>query len=719
MARFWVGGTDVWNATAGTKWATTSGGAGGAAIPTATDMVFFDSASGVNTVTLSASSVALGVDTTGFTGNITHPAATVGTIGGSTPGTGNVALKLVTGMTYTLGNNGTSGWLFNATTGTQQTVDFANKIPALATFNGVGGSWIMSSDFLATTTGGSGIDLVAGTLNLNGKTITGNGFRLTGALARSLVMGAASVTTSSNAGGLGLWTATVTTNLTFDAGTSTITINGGDNNSFNGGGLTYNNVVIQNARIGFAGANTFASLTMSGNGNNSRISLQANQIATTLSMFGVNNNNSRLLITGSDGNSGIQFGGPARTITAATVTNLTNVDFADIIAAGASIPWSGTSVGDMGNNTGITFTPAVTRYWVAPTGGLWSATTSWSASSGGSSGASVPLCHDTVIVDANSITSTGRTINMDVGRPGKDIDFSAVLNSPTIAGPGGSTTTYLCGSWIWANNMTVSASMLSIYMLGRSNHNFTTNGTTLPCGLTVSTGTGVYTFTDNVNCTNSFNMEGGNAIVQGDVTATVLFAGRNVTRSLDMGSGLWTLTTANAGNIVDMSNGSIMTLSAANTRIVVSSASSNTRNFVIGVPNAVFGSLSVIVAGSVGQFGINGTTTLTIKRFHFSDASNARTLQFTNAKTYIFEEWDVFGLSGKLITISTNTNGQRATLSKPGGVAASEYLAVKDISGTGGAYWAMGATSTDNGNNLGLQFVSPKYTKPRQMAVVN
>ena len=33
-ARYWVGGTDNWNATVGTKWATTSGGAGGAAVPT-------------------------------------------------------------------------------------------------------------------------------------------------------------------------------------------------------------------------------------------------------------------------------------------------------------------------------------------------------------------------------------------------------------------------------------------------------------------------------------------------------------------------------------------------------------------------------------------------------------------------------------------------------------------------------------------------------------
>ena len=40
--RYWVGGTDSWDATPGLKWSTISGGTGGAAVPTSTDDVFFD-----------------------------------------------------------------------------------------------------------------------------------------------------------------------------------------------------------------------------------------------------------------------------------------------------------------------------------------------------------------------------------------------------------------------------------------------------------------------------------------------------------------------------------------------------------------------------------------------------------------------------------------------------------------------------------------------------
>jgi hypothetical protein len=52
--RYWVGGTANWDATAGTKWSATNGGAGGASVPTAADDVYFTLLSGLVTVTVSA-----------------------------------------------------------------------------------------------------------------------------------------------------------------------------------------------------------------------------------------------------------------------------------------------------------------------------------------------------------------------------------------------------------------------------------------------------------------------------------------------------------------------------------------------------------------------------------------------------------------------------------------------------------------------------------------
>ena len=71
--RFWVGGSATWDATAGTKWATTSGGSGGAAVPTTSDAVFIDGNSGSGTVTYSRGSFdcCASLDMTGYTGTFT------------------------------------------------------------------------------------------------------------------------------------------------------------------------------------------------------------------------------------------------------------------------------------------------------------------------------------------------------------------------------------------------------------------------------------------------------------------------------------------------------------------------------------------------------------------------------------------------------------------------------------------------------------------------
>lgn len=70
--RYWVGGTAAWDATAGTKWATTSGGAGGASVPGAADTAIFDVNSGIASVTctLSSNQTVQALNVTGFRGTL-------------------------------------------------------------------------------------------------------------------------------------------------------------------------------------------------------------------------------------------------------------------------------------------------------------------------------------------------------------------------------------------------------------------------------------------------------------------------------------------------------------------------------------------------------------------------------------------------------------------------------------------------------------------------
>lgn len=72
-SKYWVGGSSTWDATAGTKWSGSSGGAGGAAVPSSLDTAFFDAASGAVTVTISVSRTVGVLDCTGFTGTLAGP----------------------------------------------------------------------------------------------------------------------------------------------------------------------------------------------------------------------------------------------------------------------------------------------------------------------------------------------------------------------------------------------------------------------------------------------------------------------------------------------------------------------------------------------------------------------------------------------------------------------------------------------------------------------
>ena len=157
-ARYWVGGTGTWDNTAGSKWALTSGGAGGEAVPTAADDVFFDSASGANTITIGITAQALTLTMTGFSSlgilafgtnkiQIAGNDATVCNLSGNPyTVTGTPIIEL----TYA-GSTGTRTILFNASTviadininiisGSDQ-ISIGTGVTSSINFTGFTGTW--------------------------------------------------------------------------------------------------------------------------------------------------------------------------------------------------------------------------------------------------------------------------------------------------------------------------------------------------------------------------------------------------------------------------------------------------------------------------------------------------------------------------------------------------------------------------------------------------
>jgi hypothetical protein len=84
--RYWVGGTNTWNATVGTKWALTSGGVGGQAAPVATDDVFFDAKPAPNWIALTVTTLTTNRCPLVGTGNgYYYECTTAGTTGATEP----------------------------------------------------------------------------------------------------------------------------------------------------------------------------------------------------------------------------------------------------------------------------------------------------------------------------------------------------------------------------------------------------------------------------------------------------------------------------------------------------------------------------------------------------------------------------------------------------------------------------------------------------------
>lgn len=203
--RYWVGGTASWDGTAGSKWATTSGGAGGAAVPTSADDVFFDGTSGAVTVTISSSRVCRSLNATGFTGTLAGSGAL--SVGDASGG----SFTLSSGMTYSH-----SGTITFVSTTTGNTITLAGKdLNHNVVFNGVGGAWAFQDTFTANS-----VDLTAGAVTTNNHDVNIDGFATgSGSSVRSIDFGTSVITIT---GGGSVWTVDTGTNETVTINNATI-----------------------------------------------------------------------------------------------------------------------------------------------------------------------------------------------------------------------------------------------------------------------------------------------------------------------------------------------------------------------------------------------------------------------------------------------------------------------------------------------------------------
>jgi hypothetical protein len=665
MARYWVGGTAAWDATAGTKWATTSGGAGGAAVPTSADDVFFDAASGAVTVTVST--------TTGICKSLTFTGFT-GTLAGSTALQINGDLTVASGMTWT--HAGTVN--FQGTGGITSTITSNGKTIGPVTIARTGLTVVLA-DALTLS---NALTVTEGTFTTNGYSITATSLVSNSGLTRVINLGSSTVTLSGSGSVMQFST---TTGLTFNAGTSTIFLSSAVSPNINvaATGLTFYGVVFSGANATapqISGSNTFDNLTVIGrtSAGVKNLILTGNQtINTALTLSGGTNATMRTFVSS-------DVIGTTRTLTCASVDPMTDIDFRDITIAGAAAPVSGTRLGDCKGNSGITFGAGKTVYWVSLAPGNWSST-GWSNVNtvGTASNIYFPLAQDTAVFSTYPNSGSGITVNANynIGT----IDMSG-RTSNTVTLATGTTTPAIYGNWINGTGTTLTGTATLIFA-GRGSQTITSAGKTFPHLISINSPSGSVKLQDafatsansagalSINSGN-FDANGYNVSLTGSASTVDSSPSSMPARTIAIGSGTWVLAGSSTAWSVTATN---LTVTGTGT-ISLTSASAKT-----------FAGGGIQTYPTLNQGGTGALTITGSNGFRSMTNTAIGSVLFTGGTTNTFSV--SFSLNGALANLLTlgSTNTTQAIVKKP-------------------TSWQMGLTSVDAGNNTGLTFLSSDGT---------
>lgn len=637
--RYWRGGAGTWDTTTTTNWSATSGGAGGASVPTAADSVFFDQA-GTYTVTMTGALTCL--DITVSAGTVTFATGTTPTLAISG------SMSLLAGTTW----SSTGVLTFNATTTGKTITTNGVSISASIIFNGVGGAWTLGSALTFSST--NSITVTNGTFDTGNYNFTGGSIQSNNANTRSITLGSSTLALSSSIPIV----FTTSTNLTFSAGTSQINCSS-TSPTFAGGGQTFYNVSFTGTNINGAvtGANTFNTLSIpsrTGTGV-SPITFSANQTITTLTLNAGTNATMRTFLASNTI-------GTARTLTVTTFTaGAADYDFGDIAIAGAASPISGTRFGDCKGNSGITFPAAKTVYWNLAGAQSWHAT-GWATSSGGSpASANFPLAQDTAVFD-NTGSVTG-TININTGWNIGTIDMSARTSAMTLSV---SSSFAIYGNWINGTGTTLSGTSIVTFS-GQGSQTITSAGKSFTQPITINSPGGTVTLQD--------------AFTTASTVTTSHINGTLNLNNLTWTTGLYSAASAVSGTLA-FGTGNITLIGSG----TVWSGSPNTT--VTGTPNVYVSNNSatattitpnspITEANSINFIITIGTYALTI-----SSGQAVRNLDFSNGGTSTFTG-DWAGTTNTLTCYGNLTLKSGMTVSGTGTITFAATSGTKTITSAG------------------------------------
>ncbi|MFC2100814.1 gliding motility-associated C-terminal domain-containing protein [Bacteroidota bacterium] len=372
---------------------------------------------------------------------------------------------------------------------------------------------------------------------------------------------------------------------------------------------------------------------------------------------------------------------------------------------------------DLGNNNNfnISAVSPLDLYWVNGTG-VWHDSTHWSYSSGGPGGACIPTSIDDVFFDANSFVSTGNTVQISVPATCHNMDWTAAYGNPVFTG-----TTHLdiYGSLNFINNMSYQFSGNIDFKSGNTGNTINSAGHIFPGNISFN-GNGGWALLNKIHTPTTIRFIKGSLYTSGNTIVCDTFdSDYNNNRLLSLDSSYISIKSSffYAWNV----NGINMTILPGTSLIeFINSGSMYNHNgnnldyYNVFFTNPIgttylnshntkcnFNHVKIYNDGKI--YGENTYDSLTF----YPD--NTYKLSVNYPQRIINYLW-VRGNNCFPLRLESLTDGVQAEVIQTTGIVSGDFIHMKDIKASGAATFYAGANSSDISNNTGWIFNnSPTY----------
>jgi hypothetical protein len=321
----------------------------------------------------------------------------------------------------------------------------------------------------------------------------------------------------------------------------------------------------------------------------------------------------------------------------------------------------------------------------------WTSNVSWASTSGGAgSNDNFPLPQDTAVID-ESTALTG-TLNCNHANTSA-LDCSTRTTGITL---NFNTAISRYGSLILGSGITVTGTSANTFS-GRSTMVLTSAGKTITFPIVVEAPSGTLQLGDALTASNTItNTLGTLDAYNYNLTCTQFASDNSNTRTITMGSGLWTL--SGTGTVWTTATTTGLTFNKNTANILLSDTSTTARTFTGG--GLSYNKLTIGGATGISTLTIGGANSFTELA---SDKTVAHTITLSSNQGTV-DTWTVTGTSGNVVTLNSSATGTRRTFTLTNATTGIDYLAVQDIGELSGSKFIVGLNSTNNGNNSNVYF---------------